>query len=66
MNATTFSVEMNADDYADEPNLTDHEIAQRLSQAIVKTVEAYRAEGCSLVSMEFNNGLVVLQFSEGA
>ena len=59
-----FSVELSAAELRDpdEDSLTDLELARRLSEAIIHTVQHYKAEGCQLVNMEFNAGQVVINF----
>lgn len=59
-----FSIELNAAELRDpqEEHLTDLEMARRLSEAIIHTVQHYKTEGCQLVNMEFNAGQVVINF----
>lgn len=48
---------------ADE-TLTTHELARRLSEAIVDVVQAQKAAGRELVSMDFDAGKVTIRFRE--
>lgn len=50
--------------YEPDESIDDREIARRLANAIVDTVYQYKAQGCEVVSMEFNNGLVTLHLRQ--
>jgi hypothetical protein len=40
------------------------ELAQRLSEALIDTVQSYKREGWELVNMEFNAGRVRIHFRQ--
>lgn len=57
------SINLNAADLRKEgETIADHELARRLSEAIIDAVHQHKERGYELLSMDFNAGQVTIHF----